>query len=59
LLRVMIGGQRNPNNALKDEDELIDLAIKGIKETMGVYAKPDVAFAIKHERGIPNIESVI
>ncbi len=54
LLRVMIGGQRNPDNALKSEEELVDMAIEGIKETMGVYAKPDIAFAIRHERGIPN-----
>jgi len=37
LLRAMIGGQRSPNLALKDEEELKELALKGIKETMGRY----------------------
>ncbi len=54
LLRVMIGGQRNPDNALKSEEELSEMAIEGIKETMGVYAKPEISFVVRHERGIPN-----
>jgi oxygen-dependent protoporphyrinogen oxidase len=53
-LRVMIGGQRDPQNALKSEDELVKMAIEGIKETMGVSAKPSVTYVKRYERGIPN-----
>ena len=53
-VRVMIGGQRNPKLALKTEAELIVMAQKGIKETMGVDANPDVVFVERYEKGIPN-----
>lgn len=53
-LRVMIGGQRNPTLALKSEQELIAIAQKGIKETMGLDATPDVVFVERYEKGIPN-----
>lgn len=53
-LRVMIGGQRNPELALKSEEELIKIAKEGIKETMGVTDEPTVAYVKRYERGIPN-----
>lgn len=53
-VRVMIGGQRSPDLALKDDEELIKIAQKGILETMGISAKPDVVFVKRYERGIPN-----
>ncbi len=53
-LRVMIGGQRSPDLALKSEDELKNIAIKGVKETMGINKLPDVSYAKRWERGIPN-----
>ena len=54
LLRAMIGGQRSPKLALQNEESLIDSALKGIKETMGVDEKPDMLYVKKHEKGIPN-----
>ncbi len=53
-LRVMIGGQRSPKLALKSEDELRELAIKGVKETMGIDELPDISYVKRWERGIPN-----
>ncbi|MDD3462077.1 MAG: protoporphyrinogen oxidase [Sulfurospirillaceae bacterium] len=53
-VRVMIGGQRNPELALKSDEELIEMAKNGIKETMGLDAQPDVVFVKRYEKGIPN-----
>lgn len=53
-VRVMIGGQRNPTLALKSDAELIEIAKKGIQETMAVSTAPDVIFVERYEKGIPN-----
>ena len=53
-LRVLIGGQRNPELARQDEAGLIATAREGIRLTMGVDAEPDVSFVQRWERGIPN-----
>jgi oxygen-dependent protoporphyrinogen oxidase len=53
-LRIMIGGQRNPDLALQSNDELIAMAIKGVEETMGITDTPTVTYAKRWERGIPN-----
>jgi oxygen-dependent protoporphyrinogen oxidase len=53
-LRVMIGGQRNPELALKSDEELLKIAIEGVRETMGVEKSPDVSYVKRYERGIPN-----
>ncbi|MDD3323981.1 MAG: protoporphyrinogen oxidase [Sulfurospirillaceae bacterium] len=53
-VRVMIGGQRSPELALKSDEELIEMAKNGIKETMGLDAQPDVVFVKRYEKGIPN-----
>ena len=52
-VRVMIGGQRNPLLALKEEPELIEIACGGVRETMGVTEAPDVTFVKRWDRGIP------
>ena len=54
LLRVMIGGQRDPKLALMSKKELIEIAIRGVKETMGIETKPDFTYVVAYERGIPN-----
>ncbi len=54
LLRVMIGGQRNPEKALKSDKELIEMAIEGIEATMGVTQKPIFTYVKRYEKGIPN-----
>jgi len=53
-LRVMIGGQRNPELVQQDEAGLIATARDGIRLTMGVDAEPDVSFVQRWQRGIPN-----
>jgi oxygen-dependent protoporphyrinogen oxidase len=53
-LRIMIGGQRNPDLALKSKEELKNIAIKGVKETMGIEEIPDTAYVKQWGKGIPN-----
>lgn len=54
LVRVMIGGQRNSELALRSEGELIDMARRGLSSTMGVTETPAVTFVKRWRRGIPN-----
>jgi oxygen-dependent protoporphyrinogen oxidase len=53
-LRVMIGGQRNPEQLRLDDAGLLAAARAGIRLTMGVDAEPDVSFIRRWEQGIPN-----
>lgn len=53
-LRVMIGGQRDPQRVQQDDAALIAMAREGIRITMGVDAEPDVKFVQRWQRGIPN-----
>jgi oxygen-dependent protoporphyrinogen oxidase len=53
-LRVMIGGQRNSELALRSEEELIEIARRGLTSTMGVTDTPAVTFVKRWRRGIPN-----
>ena len=53
-LRVMIGGQRNPELLRLDDAGLLDAARTGVRMTMGVDAEPDVSFLKRWEQGIPN-----
>lgn len=53
-LRVMIGGQRNPELVNQDDAALVATARAGIRDTMGVDEVPDVSFVKRWERGIPS-----
>ena len=53
-VRVMIGGQRNPELVQQDEAGLIATAREGIRLTMGVNREPDLSFVQRWENGIPN-----
>nr|VFJ87115.1 MAG: oxygen-dependent protoporphyrinogen oxidase [Candidatus Kentron sp. LFY] len=53
-LRVLIGGQRNPDLALSDESTLVDMARRGIENTMDITDRPSTVFVKRWERGIPN-----
>ncbi|PID47418.1 MAG: protoporphyrinogen oxidase [Proteobacteria bacterium] len=55
-LRIMIGGQRNKDLALKSDDELIQIAKQGIKDTMNINANPSAVFVKRYEKGIPSYE---
>jgi oxygen-dependent protoporphyrinogen oxidase len=50
----MIGGQRQPLLALKEEDELLNIATGGISETMGVYEEPLLKHVVRWHKAIPN-----
>lgn len=54
LLRVMIGGQRNKELALKSEEVLVEFAKLGIKNTMGIDNEPSVTYVKRWAKGIPN-----
>jgi len=54
LLRVIIGGQRSPLLALKEEDELLRIATGAISETMGVYEEPMLNHITRWHKAIPN-----
>lgn len=54
LLRVMIGGARQPELALLPEDELVKIALKELKRIMKIRHYPEKVKVFKHERGIPH-----
>ncbi len=54
ILRVMIGGQRNPSAVQLETPALVALAREGIRQSMGIDAEPDVQFVQRWQRGIPN-----
>ncbi len=53
-LRVLIGGQRNPDLPSLDEPDLVNLALDGVARTMGCRDEPSVVYFKRWERGIPN-----
>jgi oxygen-dependent protoporphyrinogen oxidase len=53
LIRVMVGGARQPDLARLRENELLALAREELKDLMGVSAQPILARVFYHERGIP------
>lgn len=53
-LRVMIGGQRNPELVDQDEAGLVATAREGLASAMGITDEPDVSFVKRWDRGIPS-----
>jgi oxygen-dependent protoporphyrinogen oxidase len=53
-IRVMLGGQRNPELVNQDEAGLIATARIGVERTMGLTQAPDVTFVKRWDRGIPS-----
>jgi len=53
-VRVMVGGQRNPELVAQDEAGLIRTARAGLEQTMGLTQEPDVTYVKRWERGIPS-----
>jgi oxygen-dependent protoporphyrinogen oxidase len=54
LLRVVVGGQRQPLLALKEEDELFSIATGAVSETMGVYEEPMIKHITRWHKALPN-----
>jgi len=52
-LRVLIGGQRNPELAVQGESGLVRTARAGLAAVMGADPEPEVTFVHRWERGIP------
>ncbi|WP_456420039.1 protoporphyrinogen oxidase [Thermovibrio sp.] len=54
LIRVMIGGARQPGLALKSPKELVRIAVKELIEIMKIRRAPEYIRVFRHERGIPH-----
>jgi protoporphyrinogen/coproporphyrinogen III oxidase len=57
LLRVMIGGSRNPECARKSTDELTTMALIEIGLRYGVTAQPKTRFCVSYQHAIPQYET--
>lgn len=53
-IRVMIGGQRNKDLALRSQRSLIEFAKKDILKTMNIDEEPSCVFVKSYKHGIPN-----
>jgi oxygen-dependent protoporphyrinogen oxidase len=53
-VRIMLGGQRNPELVDQDEEGLIRTARSGLAGMMGIHDEPDVVFTRRWDRGIPH-----
>ena len=53
-LRVMIGGQRNPELVDQDDAGLLATARAGLARTMDLHTEPDVTYIRRWRHGIPN-----
>ncbi len=54
LIRVMIGGARQPELALLPEEELVEIALKELRRIMKIRHYPEMVKVFKHEKGIPH-----
>jgi len=54
LIRVMLGGARQPELALLPEEKLVEIALKEIKRIMKIRHYPEFVKVFKHEKGIPH-----
>lgn len=52
-LTTFVGGSRQPDNALLDENGVIDLVAKDLRDIMGISKSPDVAVVRQWKRAIP------
>ncbi|NOY64661.1 MAG: protoporphyrinogen oxidase [Nitrospirae bacterium] len=53
LLRTMVGGARNPDVALQDEEEIVQTVREELDDIMGLDAEPELVSVYKHEKAIP------
>ncbi len=54
LIRVMIGGARQPDLALLPEEELVEIALKELRLIMKIRHYPEMVKVFRHEKGIPH-----
>lgn len=53
LLRVLVGGARDPDAAAYDDDQLLDLVRYDLATTMSIEAAPELVRLYRHPRAIP------
>jgi oxygen-dependent protoporphyrinogen oxidase len=53
-VRVLVGGQRNPELVAQDDAGLVRTARAGLEQTMGLTQDPDVTYVKRWDRGIPS-----
>lgn len=53
-VRIMIGGQRNPELVDLDDAGLVETAFQGLQQTMGIDQPYDSVFVKRWSRGIPS-----
>lgn len=53
LLTVFLGGMRSPGLALKEKDELAQIAHQELKDILKIQANPSFIHAVRIERAIP------
>ena len=53
-MRVLIGGQRQPQLVARDDEALTAIALDGIRETMGIDPQPTVTYVKRWTKGIPH-----
>ncbi len=54
LIRVMIGGSRQPELALKEKDELFRIALSSLRSIMGIRHYPEFVKVFRYPKGIPH-----
>jgi oxygen-dependent protoporphyrinogen oxidase len=53
LMRVMIGGARDPDVIELDDDTLLRIVREELQQTMGLRIAPEFVRIVRHRRGIP------
>ena len=53
LLRIMIGGARDPEALSLPDDALMSIVRNDLARTMNLSATPEMTYVIRHRRGIP------
>ncbi len=56
LIRVMLGGARNPELIELSEEELVKIALEELALTMGINSEPEKVWVFKHFKGIPHYD---
>ncbi|SMO46424.1 protoporphyrinogen oxidase [Balnearium lithotrophicum] len=54
LIRVMVGGARQPELAGLSEEELVEISLKELRRIMKIRHYPEFIKVFKHEKGIPH-----
>ena len=56
LTTTFVGGARQPDQAVRSPEELVEIAIREHRRTLGARGEPIVARTVTHAQGIPQYE---